>query len=72
MAVFLAYVDAVPGRPYPLVPTLEGLARRGHRVAVRCGIDEVEPPSQVARAPARAVRARRLARWRRDEWEEQG
>jgi len=42
MAVFLAYVDAVPGRLYPLVPTLEELARRGDRVAVRCGIDEVE------------------------------
>lgn len=42
MAVVLAYVDAVPGRLYPLVPTLEELARRGHRVAVRCGIDDVE------------------------------
>ncbi len=42
MAVVLAYVDAVPGRLYPLVSTLEELARRGHRVAVRCGIDDVE------------------------------
>ena len=42
MAVVLAYVDAVPGRLYPLVATLEKLARRGHRVAVRCGIDDVE------------------------------
>jgi MGT family glycosyltransferase len=42
MARFLAYVDAVPGRLYPLVPTLEELARRGHRVSVRAGIDEVD------------------------------
>src|SRR5512134_4036937 len=42
MAVVLAYVDAVPGRLYPLVPTLEELARRGHRVALRCGRDELE------------------------------
>lgn len=41
MAVFLAYVDAVPGRLYPLVPTLLELAHRGHRVTVRCGIDDV-------------------------------
>ena len=42
MAVVLAYVDAVPGRLYPLVATLLELAQRGHRVAVRCGIDDVE------------------------------
>ena len=42
MAVVLAYVDAVPGRLYPLVATLLELADRGHHVAVRCGIDEVE------------------------------
>ena len=42
MAVVLAYVDAVPGRLYPLVATLLELARRGNRVAVRCGIDDVE------------------------------
>src|SRR5512144_2625997 len=42
MAVVLAYVDAVPGRLYPLVATLLEVARRGHRVAVRCGIDDVE------------------------------
>ncbi|HET8653301.1 MAG TPA: nucleotide disphospho-sugar-binding domain-containing protein [Gaiellaceae bacterium] len=39
-ATFLAYVDAVPGRLYPLVPTLLELRRRGHRVAVRCGAHE--------------------------------
>ena len=42
MATILAYVDAVPGRLYPLVPTLLELQRRGHRVAVRCGVDDVE------------------------------
>jgi MGT family glycosyltransferase len=42
MATILAYVDAVPGRLYPLVPTLLELVRRGHRVAVRCGVDDVE------------------------------
>ena len=42
MARFLAYADAVPGRLYPLVSTLVELAGRGHRVAVRCGIAEVE------------------------------
>jgi hypothetical protein len=42
MAVVLAYVDAVPGRLYPLVATLLDLAHRGHRVAVRCGIGDVE------------------------------
>jgi MGT family glycosyltransferase len=41
MADYLAYVDAVPGRLYPLVPTLLELGRRGHRVSVRCGIDDV-------------------------------
>ena len=42
MARFLAYVDAVPGRLYPLVPTLLELARRGNDVEVRCGLDEVK------------------------------
>ena len=42
MAVVLAYVDAVPGRLYPLVATLLELAQRGHGVKVRCGIDDVE------------------------------
>jgi len=42
MAVVLAYVDAVPGRLYPLVATLLELTRRDHRVTVRCGIDDVE------------------------------
>lgn len=42
MATILVYVDAVPGRLYPLVPTLLELQHRGHRVAVRCGVDDVE------------------------------
>jgi hypothetical protein len=41
VAGFLAYVDAVPGRLYPLVPTLLELSRRGHRVVVRAGVEEV-------------------------------
>jgi MGT family glycosyltransferase len=41
VAAFLAYVDAVPGRLYPLVPTLLELRRRGHTVVVRCGAGEV-------------------------------
>ena len=42
MATYLAYVDAVPGRLYPLVPTLLELSRRGHHVAVKAGIDDIE------------------------------
>jgi len=41
MASYLVYVDAVPGRLYPLVPTMLELVRRGHRVAIRCGVDDV-------------------------------
>ena len=42
MAVFLAYVEPVPGRVYPLVSTFLELLRRGHRVTVRTGTKEVE------------------------------
>ena len=42
MARFLAYVDAVPGRLYPLVPTLLELTQRGHHVTVKVGTDDVE------------------------------
>lgn len=42
MARFLAYVDAVPGRLYPLVATLLELSGRGHHVTVKAGIDDVE------------------------------
>jgi len=30
MATYLVHVDAVPGRLYPLVPTLLDVSRRGH------------------------------------------
>jgi MGT family glycosyltransferase len=41
MARFLAYVDAVPGRLYPLVPTLLELSHRGHQVSVKAGVGEI-------------------------------
>lgn len=41
MATFLAYLEPVPGRLYPLVATLQELARRGHRIVVRSGAAEV-------------------------------
>ena len=66
MSVFLAYVDAVPGRLYPLVDTLLELARRGHRVAVRCGIDDVERLGSVG-LDARALRPE-IERFRPDDW----
>src|SRR5664280_924091 len=42
MATFLAYIEPVTGRLYPLIPTLQELAGRGHRVTVRSGVNEVE------------------------------
>ena len=42
VARFLTYVDAVPGRLYPLVPTLQELSRRGHHVTVKAGVDDIE------------------------------
>ncbi len=66
MARYLAYVDAVPGRLYPLVPTLLELAHRGHQVVVKCGIDD------VARLRAAGLDARPLAppiaRFEPDDW----
>ncbi len=41
MSRFLAYVDAVPGRLYPLVATLLELADRGHDVTVKAGLDDI-------------------------------
>jgi MGT family glycosyltransferase len=66
MAVILAYVDAVPGRLYPLVPTLLELARRGHRVAVRCGVDDVEQ-LRVAGLAAEPL-APEIERFAPDDW----
>lgn len=40
MATVLAYIEPVPGRLYPLVPTLLELQHRGHRVTVRTGVAE--------------------------------
>src|SRR5512134_3940246 len=66
MARFLAYVDAVPGRLYPLVPTLLELASRGHRVAVRCGVDDV--PALRAEGLAAEPLAREIERFEPDDW----
>lgn len=41
MATILAYIEPVPGRVYPVIPTLQELQRRGHRVTVRTGRKEV-------------------------------
>ena len=64
--VVLAYVDAVPGRLYPLVGTLLELVRRGHRVAVRCGRDDVEC-LRAAGLDARSLRAE-IERFEPDDW----
>ena len=65
VARFLAYVDAVPGRLYPLVATLLELSYRGHSVTVKAGIDDVERLRSVGlhAEPLRAsvARARELA-----------
>ena len=66
MAVVLAYVDAVPGRLYPLVPVLQELARRGHRVAVRCGRDDVERLRSIG-LPTESI-AREIERFEPDDW----
>lgn len=67
MAGVLAYVDAVPGRLYPLVPTLLELRRRGHRVAVRCGIDDVDR-LRLLDLDARPL-ARAIERFAPDDWQ---
>lgn len=66
MAVVLAYVDAVPGRLYPLVATLVELRRRGHRVLVRCGVDDVERLRAIG-LEARPLR-REIERFEPDDW----
>ncbi|MGH3080344.1 MAG: glycosyltransferase [Gaiellaceae bacterium] len=65
-ATFLAYVDAVPGRLYPLVATLLELAGRGHTVAVGCGIDDVERLRSLG-LEARSLR-REIERFAPDDW----
>ena len=66
MATVLAYVDAVPGRLYPLVDTLLELARRGHDVVVRCGIDDVERMRSIG-LDARPL-ATEIERFEPDDW----
>lgn len=66
MAAVLAYVDAVPGRLYPLVPTLQEVSRRGHRVAVRCGRDDVERLRSVG-LPAESL-APEIERFEPEDW----
>lgn len=66
MAVVLAYVDAVPGRLYPLVATLLELTRRGHRAAVRCGIDDVGRLRSLG-VDARPLRSE-IERFEPDDW----
>ena len=61
----LTYVDAVPGRLYPLVATLVELAARGHRVAVRCGIDDVA--LRALGLEARPLRSE-IERFAPDDW----
>src|SRR5512140_2160542 len=67
MAHILAYVDAVPGRLYPLVPTLRELARRGHRVSLRCGVDDV--PRMRALGFATESLATPIERYAPDDWQ---
>jgi MGT family glycosyltransferase len=66
MTRFLVYVDAVPGRLYPLVATLLELARRGHEVTVKAGIDAVEP-LRAAGLHAEPL-APPIARFEPDDW----
>ena len=66
MAVVLVYVDAVPGRLYPLVATLLELAQRGHRVVVHCGVEDVEGLSSLG-LEARPLR-REIERFEPDDW----
>jgi MGT family glycosyltransferase len=66
MSVVLAYVDAVPGRLYPLVATLLELARRGHDVRVRCGVDDVER-LRAAALDAHPLRLE-IERFEPDDW----
>lgn len=66
MARVLAYVDAVPGRLYPLVATLIELGQRGHHVGVRCGIDDVERLRALG-LDARPLRSD-IERFEPDDW----
>jgi MGT family glycosyltransferase len=66
MSRVLAYVDAVPGRLYPLVATLLELQGRGHEVLVKAGLDDVE---RLRSAGLRAEPlAPPIARFEPDDW----
>ena len=62
----LAYVDAVPGRLYPLVETLLELSRRGHHVIVKAGIDDIARLRSVG-LHAEPL-ARPIERFEPDDW----
>jgi MGT family glycosyltransferase len=67
MAKLLVYTSPARGHLYPLVPTLEALARRGHAVAVVTLASEVERVQALgfgARAMAPAIEAREIDDWK--------
>ena len=66
MTRVIAYVDAVPGRLYPLVATLLELTHRGHHVTVKAGIDDVEK-LRAAGLQAEPL-APPIARFEPDDW----
>src|SRR5512132_2259816 len=66
MARFLAYIDAVPGRLYPLVATLLELSRRGHDVTVKAGIDDIARLRSVGLCAEPL--APRIERFEPDDW----
>ncbi len=66
MARLLTYVDAVPGRLYPLVATLLELQRRGHAVLVKAGADDVDT-LRTAGLHAEPL-APPIARFEPDDW----
>lgn len=66
MARFLAYVDAVLGRLYPLVPTLLELAQRGHDVTVKAGVDDIRQLRSIGLHAQPLAPA--IARFEPDDW----
>ena len=61
MSTFLAYIEPVAGRLYPLIDTFTELIRRGHRVTVRTGPDQVELLGTLAMGAHLRSRPRRGA-----------
>jgi len=66
VARFPAYIDAVPGRLYPVVDTLLELSRRGHHVTVKAGADDVG--RLRAAGLSAAPLAPPIARFEPDDW----